>query len=126
VRFSGSHFRCGEIEVHPKPVQPGGPPLWLGARGPDALARVAQLGCGAVVEADTDPSPFVAAWAAQQGDLAEARLAFLIGENAQGDAVLSQRIGSVRAARLDIWLECTGDPAALDGLMRRATALRAP
>ena len=55
VSFSGQHFRCGEIEVFPKPVQAAGPPLWLGARGPDALVRAAQLGCGAVLEPETDP-----------------------------------------------------------------------
>src|SRR5262245_26477036 len=49
VRFAGRHFRCGDVEVHPKPVQPGGPPLWLGARAPEALAHAAQLGCGVVL-----------------------------------------------------------------------------
>ncbi len=125
VRFAGQHFRCGEIEVYPKPVQSGGPPLWLGARGPEALARAAQLGCGAVVEPDTDPRPFLAAWQSSERDPAEARLAFLLDPRDLDLAALSQRIEPVRAARLDGWLASTGDPAELDALVGCATALRA-
>ncbi len=124
VRFAGEHFRCGEIEVHPKPVQSGGPPLWLGARGPDALARAAQLGCGAVVEPDTDPRPFLVAWQSIR-DPAEARLAFLLDPSALDHAALSQRIEPVRSARLDLWLASSGDPAELGALADCAAALRA-
>jgi alkanesulfonate monooxygenase SsuD/methylene tetrahydromethanopterin reductase-like flavin-dependent oxidoreductase (luciferase family) len=121
VRFAGRHFRCGEIEVHPKPVQDGGPPLWLGARGPDALARAAQLGCGVVLEPDTDPAPYLAAWHASGRARSEARLAFLFEPD---DASLSRRLANSGGAQLDAWLSTSGAPAELPVLAERAAALR--
>ena len=78
VRFRGPHFRCGRSRCTRSRLQPGGPPLWLGARGADALARAAQLGCGAVLEPDTDPAPYLAAWDASGRDPGEARIALLL------------------------------------------------
>jgi alkanesulfonate monooxygenase SsuD/methylene tetrahydromethanopterin reductase-like flavin-dependent oxidoreductase (luciferase family) len=125
VRFRGRHFRCDEIEVYPKPVQAGGPPLWLGARGPDALARAAQLGCGVVLEPETDPAPYLAAWDVSGRDPAEARIAFLLEPEHLAHPSLSQRIASARAGRVDVWLASSGDPAQLDELASRTAALRA-
>jgi alkanesulfonate monooxygenase SsuD/methylene tetrahydromethanopterin reductase-like flavin-dependent oxidoreductase (luciferase family) len=118
VRFAGRHFRCGEIEVHPKPVQAGGPPLWLGARGPDALARAAQLGCGVVLEAGTDPSPYLSAWDASGRTRGEARIAFVVGLH---DAPAVDAAGG---ARIDLWLSSSGAAAELPALAERAAALR--
>ena len=120
LRFAGRHFRCEKVEVHPKPVQPGGPPLWLGARGPEALARVAQLGCGAVVEPGVDPAPYLAAWDAGGRPRSEARLAFLIGP----DASLASPDLDAGPAQLDLWLAGSGAPDELPLLAERAVALR--
>jgi alkanesulfonate monooxygenase SsuD/methylene tetrahydromethanopterin reductase-like flavin-dependent oxidoreductase (luciferase family) len=122
VRFAGRHFRCGEVEVHPKPVQPGGPPLWLGARGEGALARAAQLGFGAVLEPDTDPAPYLAAWGAHGRAPGEARLAFLATEPVP--AALAERLAAAAGARVDVWLAASGAPEELPALARRAAALR--
>ncbi len=46
VTFRGKHFACENVAVYPKPLQPGGPPLWLAASAPAALRRAAQLGLG--------------------------------------------------------------------------------
>jgi alkanesulfonate monooxygenase SsuD/methylene tetrahydromethanopterin reductase-like flavin-dependent oxidoreductase (luciferase family) len=121
VRFTGRHFRCEEVEVHPKPVQPGGPPLWLGARGAEALARVAQLGCGAVIEPGVAPAPYFAAWDASGRPRHEARLAVLIEA---ADAPLSWLGFDPGVAQLDLWLEGSGAPAELPLLAERAAALR--
>jgi alkanesulfonate monooxygenase SsuD/methylene tetrahydromethanopterin reductase-like flavin-dependent oxidoreductase (luciferase family) len=126
VRFAGRHFRCGEIEVHPKPVQAGGPPLWLGARTPDALARAAQLGCGAVLERDTDPAPYLAAWDASGRARGEARLAFLLEPGTESLASLPGRIAAAGAARLDVWLSAAGVRSELGALASHAAALRDP
>ena len=125
VRFAGRHFNCGDVEVHPKPVQPGGPPLWLGARGPDALARAAQLGFGAVLEAELDPAPYLAAWDASGRERSLARLAFLLDPRALALGPLAQRFAAAGAARLDAWLSHAGGLAELDGLAEQAAALRA-
>jgi hypothetical protein len=37
------------IEVHPRPVRPGGPPLWAEAASPDDAVRLAHLELGALV-----------------------------------------------------------------------------
>lgn len=125
VRFRGRHFRCDEIEVHPKPLQPGGPPLWLGARGPDALARAAQLGCGAVLEPETDPAPYLTAWDASGRDPAESRIAFLLEPDHLAHPALAERIASASAARVDVWLATSGDPAQVEELASLTAALRA-
>jgi alkanesulfonate monooxygenase SsuD/methylene tetrahydromethanopterin reductase-like flavin-dependent oxidoreductase (luciferase family) len=120
VHFAGRHFHCEGVDVHPKPVQPGGPPLWLGARGPDALARAAQLGCGVVLERDTHPAPYLEAWASCGHALADARLAFLV-ESGEGAAHLAQAGG----ARLDVWLSASGEREEVARLAQVAAALRA-
>jgi alkanesulfonate monooxygenase SsuD/methylene tetrahydromethanopterin reductase-like flavin-dependent oxidoreductase (luciferase family) len=124
VSFSGQHFRCGEIEVFPKPVQAAGPPLWLGARGPDALVRAAQLGCGAVLEPETDAAPYLEAWGASGRDPGAARIALLLEPEHLAHPSLAQRIASAGASRVDLWLATTGDPAQLDELAGQMAVLR--
>jgi alkanesulfonate monooxygenase SsuD/methylene tetrahydromethanopterin reductase-like flavin-dependent oxidoreductase (luciferase family) len=42
--FIGRRYDIPEIDVHPKPVQVGGPPLWMAAMQPPAAERAARLG----------------------------------------------------------------------------------
>ena len=44
--FSGRFFSFEDVEIEPGPVQPGGPPLWVGGRSPAAIRRAAALGDG--------------------------------------------------------------------------------
>lgn len=124
VRFEGRHFRCGEVEVHPKPVQVGGPPLWLGARSADALARAGRLGVGVVLEAEADPRLYLEAW---QGAGAP-RVAFLLdpeGAAANADvAALGARLESAGDAHTDVWLACA-ERGSLPALAALAERLRA-
>jgi alkanesulfonate monooxygenase SsuD/methylene tetrahydromethanopterin reductase-like flavin-dependent oxidoreductase (luciferase family) len=123
VRFLGRHFRCDELEVHPKPVQAGGPPLWLGARSPDALARAALLEVGVVLEADTDPGPYLAAWRGAGAP----RVAFLLDAEAGPNpelAALAARLAQAGEAETDVWLGCA-EGAAAPGLAALAERLRA-
>jgi len=41
--FSGRFFSFEGIEIEPRPVQPGGPPLWVGGRSAAAIRRAAAL-----------------------------------------------------------------------------------
>ena len=41
VRFDGQFYRLEGATIEPKPVQPGGPPIWIGGWGPLALKRAA-------------------------------------------------------------------------------------
>ena len=47
VEFEGPRFRLSGAYNHPKPVQPKGPPIWIGGKGGDRLLRlVARYGSG--------------------------------------------------------------------------------
>lgn len=43
VSHQGRYFDIPETQMLPKPVQPGGPPVWVGGRSPAALRRAATL-----------------------------------------------------------------------------------
>jgi alkanesulfonate monooxygenase SsuD/methylene tetrahydromethanopterin reductase-like flavin-dependent oxidoreductase (luciferase family) len=104
VRFEGEHFRCGDVEVYPKPVQPDGPPLWVGVRSAEGLARAAALGVGVAVEAATDPAPYLAGWARSAAADEAPRVAFLHDGASRDVSVLRQRLASARGAATDVWL----------------------
>ena len=46
VDFEGSFATLSGVKMEPKPVQKPHPPLWFGARAPDALRRTARLADG--------------------------------------------------------------------------------
>lgn len=41
--FSGKRYELDNVEVHPKPVQPGGPPLWIAAMSTAGAHRAARF-----------------------------------------------------------------------------------
>ncbi len=42
--YSGKRYQLDNIDVHPKPVQPGGPPLWIAAMSTAGAERAARFG----------------------------------------------------------------------------------
>jgi probable F420-dependent oxidoreductase len=44
--FSGRFVKFDGVSIDPKPVQPGGPPIWIGGRSDAALKRAGRLGNG--------------------------------------------------------------------------------
>ncbi len=44
--FSGRFVKFEGVSIDPKPVQPGGPPIWIGGRSDAALRRAGRLGDG--------------------------------------------------------------------------------
>lgn len=44
VSFDGVYFKLKNARVRPRPVQKGGPPLWVGANSESAIRRAADLG----------------------------------------------------------------------------------
>ena len=46
VKWSGEHYRIGNVSALPKPAQKGGIPVWIGGHTPGALKRTGELGDG--------------------------------------------------------------------------------
>ncbi|MEM7340713.1 MAG: LLM class flavin-dependent oxidoreductase [Actinomycetota bacterium] len=42
--YDGRRYHLDEVDVHPKPVQPGGPPLWIAAMSEAGAQRAARFG----------------------------------------------------------------------------------
>jgi probable F420-dependent oxidoreductase len=42
VDFEGRYYQARELELRPSPVRPGGPPIWIGARGPRMMRLIAR------------------------------------------------------------------------------------
>lgn len=42
--YAGKRYRLDDVDVHPKPVQPGGPPLWIAAMSEAGALRAARFG----------------------------------------------------------------------------------
>lgn len=115
IEFEGRHFRIEGHSVHPRPVQPGGPPLWIGASAASGQRKAAEGRCGLVVPARVDPSPFLDRWA-ECGHEETPRLALM------ADAPTQTRLPEVLAARddpqgvaLDWMLPFDEDRAAAEG-----------
>ena len=105
VTFHGQFYRAEAMGMDPKPVQPGGPPIWLGGDSEAALRRVGRIGDGWMAMADSDEAVVTA-----PEKLATIRAA---AEAAGRDPA---RIGL--QARLS-------DPLDLESLPRRVAGLRA-
>src|SRR5208282_2405578 len=72
VEHRGKYFNFGKISMLPKPLTPGGPPIWIGGRAEAALKRAARLGDGWVPYVITpkrfaDGLDFIGAEAARAG-----------------------------------------------------------
>jgi alkanesulfonate monooxygenase SsuD/methylene tetrahydromethanopterin reductase-like flavin-dependent oxidoreductase (luciferase family) len=108
--FVGRFYSTEEVQLLPAPVQPGGPPIWIGSWGSDAgLRRVARLGDGWLASAyNTTPELFADARARLGGYLREngkdatnfpnglATMWFHITEDrAEADRILQQRLAPV-------------------------------
>jgi alkanesulfonate monooxygenase SsuD/methylene tetrahydromethanopterin reductase-like flavin-dependent oxidoreductase (luciferase family) len=57
VTFNGKFTQTKELTLMPKPVQQPHPPLWIGARGPKAIRRAAELGANLMTTLGPDPAP---------------------------------------------------------------------
>ncbi|MDH4147168.1 MAG: LLM class flavin-dependent oxidoreductase, partial [Acidimicrobiia bacterium] len=89
--YDGRRYRLRDVDVHPKPVQPGGPPLWVAAvRTPGAL-RAARLGTHLLPQTSRSQvlDPWLDAVRAAGRDPAEHRVgiirSFLVTEDRERD-----------------------------------------
>jgi len=54
VTFRGRYYQAEAMGMDPKPLQPGGPPIWIGGDSEAALRRVGRLGDGWMAMAESD------------------------------------------------------------------------
>src|SRR5690606_31467593 len=78
VTFEGRFTRTREMTLTPRCVQQPHPPIWIGARGPRAIRRAAELGAHLMATLGPDPAPlYVKTLAALGRDPREFRIAQL-------------------------------------------------
>jgi alkanesulfonate monooxygenase SsuD/methylene tetrahydromethanopterin reductase-like flavin-dependent oxidoreductase (luciferase family) len=97
VTFRGEHFACENVAVYPKPLQQGGPPLWLAASAAAALRRAAQLGVGVMLPAEADAAPY---FGACRDAGARARVALLAGAGATRDSLAGALVRCAGASEI--------------------------
>jgi alkanesulfonate monooxygenase SsuD/methylene tetrahydromethanopterin reductase-like flavin-dependent oxidoreductase (luciferase family) len=123
LAFAGRHFQVEGIEVVPRPVQRGGPPVWVGAGAPAAQRRAARLGAGLILPATVSPAFFLEAWADEGRDPAAVRLAVLLPASARRDPVaavarwLARLPAEAAAAAVDAVLCVSAAGAELDAVL---------
>ena len=57
VTHEGKFYQCKDAMLSPKPVQDPKPPIWIGARGPKAITRAAEMGYHLMATIGPDPAP---------------------------------------------------------------------
>jgi probable F420-dependent oxidoreductase len=73
VTFRGEFWQLDNVAMAPRPVQKPHPPLWFGARHPDALRRAVALGDGFIGAGSSSTADFRQHVAHVRASLAEAR-----------------------------------------------------
>jgi alkanesulfonate monooxygenase SsuD/methylene tetrahydromethanopterin reductase-like flavin-dependent oxidoreductase (luciferase family) len=92
--FDGKRYQIPEIDVYPKPVQPGGPPLWMAAMQPPGAERAARLGLNLLpqLSRSTSLDPWVAAVAESGADPSQFRVgvirSFLVTDDPERDGAV--------------------------------------
>lgn len=117
VTYRGRHFACENVSVHPKPLQSGGPPLWLAAVAPPALRRAARLGLGVMLPSGADAGPYLEA-CARAG--ASARVALIASASVPRAALAAELAACASARRVVLALEASREVE-----LERAAALAA-
>ncbi len=102
--YEGKHFQFAPLEVFPRPLQAGGPPLWVGAAAASAQRRAARLAAGLVVPAALPCAAYLeeCARAGTRGRVA------LISADA---ALALPRLAELASASVhaDLWLDLSSD-----------------
>jgi probable F420-dependent oxidoreductase len=62
VNWEGEHLHYADISVTPKPVQSGGPPIWIGGSVESSVRRAARIGDGLIAAGMGASPPFASDW----------------------------------------------------------------
>jgi hypothetical protein len=119
-RFEGEHVRFADLSFEPKPVQPGGPPIWVGGESGPAIRRTARLG-DAWYPIGTNPSFPLDSLARYQA--AVARLRKLVAHWRERGVLGAEALGSLPGVEavhhLHVWGLSTSQNALTAHISRR-------
>jgi alkanesulfonate monooxygenase SsuD/methylene tetrahydromethanopterin reductase-like flavin-dependent oxidoreductase (luciferase family) len=99
--FHGKHYALDDVQVRPRPFQPSGPPIWIGASVPAAVRRAARLADGFVGTPSTSLANALALVEAYKAEAAKAgrparvvlmRDAWVAETRAEADAVYGPEV----------------------------------
>ena len=116
IRFAGKRFRVDGVEVFPKPVQPGGPPLWLAAQSEAGARRAAAFGLHLLPQGRREVvlDPWRAALAARGEDPARYRVglirAVLVSDDPPRDWAVFKPSEKYRMEKYTDWAATSPDP----------------
>jgi alkanesulfonate monooxygenase SsuD/methylene tetrahydromethanopterin reductase-like flavin-dependent oxidoreductase (luciferase family) len=123
VAFAGQHYTIEGVRLAPPPVQPGGPPIFLGALAEVAVRRAVRLGCGLVATDPAAASLYLSAWREAGRDPADARIALGVGSDRDPTALRALARELAAAGRLDLLVAGEVGAAGLDSLRGAARDL---
>lgn len=116
VRFRGKRYAIDGVAVYPKPVQPGGIPLWIAAQSEAGALRAAALGVNLLPQGSraTTLDPWRAALRARGGDPARHRAgvirSFLVTDDPARDWAVVKPSEVYRMRKYAQWAEQSADP----------------
>ncbi len=117
-RFEGGYVRFTDVSFEPRPIQPGGPPIWLGGGSRAALRRAATL-CDGWHAVGLPPDEF-AAGMRTIGDLAGERR---VTGSVRLRAAVGRKLPEQRGASGAIQAQLSGSPEEIvDGVHAYAAA----
>ncbi len=113
--YEGRRYRLSGVDVHPKPVQPGGPPLWIAAMSEPGALRAARFGTNLLPQGQRAEvlDPYRAAVAADGRDPADYRVgiirSFYVSDDRERDWPLFREAERFRMAVYDRFMASTPD-----------------
>jgi len=115
IEHAGRFHTVHGLSLAPRPVQPGGPPVWIAAGADTAVRRAARLGDGLLCP----PTPgaagvFLAAWNEAGRTPGAARLALALPPAPSFDDVAAALAGAFGYGAVDLLLPANPDAAAAD------------
>jgi len=102
--FHGTHFELQRVRVRPRPVQPGGPPVWVAAMGEPGARRAARFDAHLLPQGDRRAvlDPWRAALADRGRDAADFRVGiarpFVVNDDPAAAAASSNGVALAKVA----------------------------
>ncbi len=113
--YDGKRYRLTDVDVHPKPVQPGGPPLWIAAMSEAGAKRAARFATNLLPQGNRSEvlDPFRDAVAADGRDPDDYRIgiirSFYVSDDRERDWPILRQAERFRMAVYDEFMASTPD-----------------